>query len=68
MYYLSLARFFPFLSRFLFFFFQINIIIMIPCYEYVAPLFLSAASNVFLFFFIFRNATATFIKMYTYYV
>lgn len=36
-YYLSLA-FFPF-SRF----FQINIIIMIPCYEYVAPLFLSAA-------------------------
>jgi hypothetical protein len=43
---------------------------MIPCYEYVAPLFLSAASNVSSSssFFIFRNATATFIKMYTYYV
>lgn len=40
---------------------------MNPRYKYVAPLFLSAASNVFLFF-IFRNATATFIKMYTYYV
>lgn len=40
---------FPFLS--FSFFHQINIIIMNPRYEYVAPLFLSAASNVFLFFF-----------------
>lgn len=37
---------------FFFLFHQINIIIMNPRYEYVAPLFLSAASNVFLFFYL----------------
>jgi len=47
--YIIFHTIFPF-SRFLFF--QINIIIMNPRYEYVAPLFLSAASNVFLFFII----------------